>query len=82
MNRLIEKMVFSGFVTAWRLATWPTRISPSLVKATTEGVMRLPSWLGMTRGCPSITATTEVGGAEVDADQLAHRGSSLSVVMA
>ena len=61
MNRLIEKTVFSGFVTAWRLATWPTRISPSLVKATTEGVMRLPSWLGMTRGSPpSITATTEL----------------------
>src|SRR6185503_2052143 len=60
MNRLIEKTVFSGFVTACRLAIWPTRISPSLVKATTEGVMRLPSWLGTTRGSPpSITATTE-----------------------
>ena len=61
MNRLIEKTVFSGFVTAWRLATWPTRISPSLVNATTEGVSRLPSWLGMTTGLPpSITATTEL----------------------
>src|SRR5262245_59932853 len=61
MNRLIENTVFSGFVTAWRLATWPTRISPSLVKATTEGVRRLPSWFEMTTGLPpSITATTEL----------------------
>src|SRR5207244_6499400 len=50
-----------GFVMAWRFATWPTRISPSLVNATTEGVRRLPSWLGMTTGLsPSITATTEL----------------------
>src|SRR6266545_1618664 len=61
MNRLIEKTVFSGLVIAWRFATWPTRISPSLVKATTDGVMRLPSWFGMTTGLPpSITATTEL----------------------
>src|SRR5438552_555328 len=60
MKRLIEKTVFSGFVIAWRLATWPTRISPSFVKATTDGVRRLPSWLGMTVGLPpSMTATTE-----------------------
>src|SRR2546428_9694124 len=61
MNRLSDKTVFSGFVMAWRFATWPTRISPSFVKATTEGVSRLPSWLGMTMGLPpSITATTEL----------------------
>src|SRR5262245_57102322 len=61
MKRLIENTVFSGFVTACRLATWPTRISPSFVKATTEGVRRLPSWLGMTAGVPpSITETTEL----------------------
>ena len=61
MKRLIEKTVFSGFVMACRLATWPTRISPSFVKATTDGVRRLPSWLGMTVGLPpSITATTEL----------------------
>src|SRR5215813_3746906 len=60
MNRLIENTVFSGFVMAWRFATCPTRISPSLVNATTDGVRRLPSWLGMTVGLPpSITATTE-----------------------
>src|SRR6478672_10291837 len=43
---------------AWRLATSPTRRSPFLVKATTDGVVRLPSALGMTTGSPpSITAT-------------------------
>ena len=48
MKRLIEKMVCLGLVTAWRLATWPTSRSPSLVKATTDGVVRPPSALGMT----------------------------------
>jgi hypothetical protein len=43
MKRLIEKMVFSGLVTACRLATWPTSRSPVLLKATTDGVIRLPS---------------------------------------
>jgi hypothetical protein len=61
MKRLIEKTVFSGFVTACRFATWPTRRSPSLVNATTEGVVRAPSWLTMTVGWPpSMTATTEL----------------------
>src|SRR6185503_12453180 len=61
MNRLIENTVFSGLVIACRLATCPTRTSPSFVKPTTEGVIRLPSWLGMTTGLPpSITATTEL----------------------
>ena len=60
MKRLIEKMVFSGFVTACRLATWPTRRSPVLVNATTDGVRRPPSGFVMTTGSPpSITATTE-----------------------
>ena len=61
MKRLIENTVFSGLVTAWRLATWPTSRSPDLVKPTTEGVMRLPSGLVMTTGSPpSMTATTEL----------------------
>ena len=60
MNRLIEKIVFCGLVTAWRFATWPTSRSPSLVNATTDGVVRPPSALGMTTGSPpSMTATTE-----------------------
>src|ERR1700729_2535652 len=46
---------------ACRLATWPTRRSPDLVKATTEGVVRPPSSLAITLGSPpSITATTEL----------------------
>ena len=61
MKRLIEKTVFSGLVTAWRLATWPTRRSPFLAKPTTEGVRRLPSALTITLGSlPSMTATTEL----------------------
>ncbi|MGH7745367.1 MAG: hypothetical protein ACREQ5_11325 [Candidatus Dormibacteria bacterium] len=37
----------------------PTRRSPVRVKATTDGVVRLPSALAMTVGSPpSITATT------------------------
>ena len=62
MKRLIEKTVFSGFVTAWRFATWPTRRSPfPLANATTDGVVRPPSGLVMTVGLsPSMTATTEL----------------------
>src|SRR5215510_3540969 len=54
-------MVRSTLVTAWRLATSPTRTSPFLAKATTDGVVRAPSALVMTVGSPpSITATTEL----------------------
>ena len=61
MNRLIENTVFWGFVTACRLATWPTSRSPSLVNPTTDGVVRPPSAFGMTTGSPpSMTATTEL----------------------
>jgi len=60
MNRLIEKIVFVGFVTAWRFAGIPTRRSFQSLNATTEGVILLPSALAMTTGSlPSITATTE-----------------------
>src|SRR6266852_5379880 len=54
-------MVFSGLVTACRLATWPTSRSPLFVIATTEGVKRDPSLFSSTVGSPaSITATTEL----------------------
>ena len=53
--------MFSGLVTAWRFATWPTSRSPVFEKATTEGVVRLPSGLVSTEGLsPSMTATTEL----------------------
>src|SRR5690242_9812670 len=52
-------MVRSTLVTACRLATSPTRTSPDLANATTDGVVRAPSALGMTVGSPpSRTATT------------------------
>ncbi len=61
MWRLTERMVRSGLVMAWRLATSPTRTSPDLEKATTEGVVREPSALGITTGSPaSSTLTTEL----------------------
>src|SRR5689334_11835313 len=61
MKRLIEKIVFSGFITAWRFATVPTRRSPESVKATTDGVVRPPSAFSSTVGSsPSITAMAEL----------------------
>ena len=61
MKRLMENTVFSGFVTACRLATCPTSRSPLFAKPTTDGVSRLPSGLVMTTGSPpSMTATTEL----------------------
>ena len=73
MKRLIEKTVFSGLVTAWRLATWPTSRSPVFVNATTDGVSRPPSGLVITTGSPpSMTATTELVVPRVDSDDFAH----------
>src|ERR1700733_2465244 len=61
MKRLIEYTVFSGLVTDWRFATVPTSRSPLLVKATTDGVVRPPSWFGITTAWPpSMTDTTEL----------------------
>ncbi len=60
MKRLIEKTVRRELVMACLLAGSPTRRSPLSVKATTLGVRRDPSWLGITlTSPPSITATTE-----------------------
>src|ERR1700684_826440 len=60
MKRLIEKTVFCGLVTAWRLATVPTRRSPEAVNGTTEGVVRPPSEFSITVGSPpSSTAMHE-----------------------
>src|SRR3954467_6472507 len=50
----------STLVTAWRVAISPTRTSPFLANATTDGVVRPPSAFAMTVGSPpSRTATTE-----------------------
>src|SRR5215813_8430654 len=60
MRRLMAKKVFSGLVTAWRFAAWPTSRSPESVKATCEGVVRAPSAFSMTlASLPSMTATQE-----------------------
>jgi hypothetical protein len=67
MWRLTEESVRSTLVTAWRLAVSPTSTSPSLVNATTDGVVRKPSALAMTFGSPpSRTETTELVVPEVD----------------
>jgi hypothetical protein len=51
-------MVFSGLVTACRLAGMPTRVSPSSVNATMDGVVRMPSSFSITRAfLPSMIAT-------------------------
>ena len=56
----MAKNVLSGLVTAWRLAGSPTSFSPSLVNATMDGVVFMPSAFSRTLGFPpSITATHE-----------------------
>ncbi len=57
----MEKTVFSGLTTAWRLATWPINRSPFLLNPTTEGHSLPPSAVEMIVGSPpSITATAEL----------------------
>src|SRR5674476_351134 len=59
--RLTERTVRSMLVTACRLAISPTRTSPLLVNATTDGVVRPPSAFAMIVGSPpSRTATAEL----------------------
>ena len=71
-------MVLSGLVTAWRLAGWPTSRSPSSVKATIEGVVRMPfGVLDDLRRLALHHGDAGVGGAEIDADDLGHGTSSL-----
>jgi hypothetical protein len=61
IKRFTAKIVFSGFVMACRRAICPTSRSPLSVKATTEGVVRLPSALAKTLGSPlSMIATQEL----------------------
>ena len=61
MYRLMLDTVRPEFVAIWRFAASPTKRSPSLVKATTLGVVRSPSALVMTTGLPpSTTATQEL----------------------
>src|SRR3954464_7105219 len=60
MWRFTDRIARAGLVIAWRLATSPTRTSPVLENATTDGVVRPPSAFGMTAGSPaSRVETTE-----------------------
>ena len=73
MKRLIEKTVFSGLVTACRLATWPTSRSPVFVNATTDGVSPAALLVGDDDGLAAFhDGDDRVGRAQVDSDDLAH----------
>lgn len=61
INLFVANTVFYELVTACLLAAAPTNLSPSLVKATTEGVVLAPSAFSITLGVlPSINATQEL----------------------
>ena len=61
--------MFSGFVTAWRLATCPTSRSPSLATPRPTASVRAPSWLTMTvRLAAFHDGDDRVGRAEVDSN--------------
>ena len=69
MKRLIENTVFSGLVTACRLATWPTSRSPSLANAD-DGRRRARAFLVDDDGrLPAFHDRDDrVGRAQVDSD--------------
>ena len=78
ISRLIAKNVFSGLVTAWRFAAWPTRRSPDSVNATIDGVVRAPSAvLDDLGGLAFHHGDARIRRAEIDADNFAH-GNLLS----
>src|ERR1043165_575104 len=52
MNRLMEKTVLAGFVTAWPWAPGPRSRSPFFANATIDGVVRAPSLFSKTTGSP------------------------------
>lgn len=61
MNRFTEENVLLGLMTACRRAMEPTSLSPPLVNAMTEGVVRCPSAFATTVGLPpSMTAMHEL----------------------
>ena len=77
MNRLIENTVFSGFVTACRLAIWPTSRSPSLVNATTDGVDPRAFLVDDDRRLAAFHDRDDrVGRAQVDPDDFARHAVS------
>ena len=72
MNRLIEKIVFSGLVTACRFATWPTSRSPSFAMPTTDGVDARAFLIDDDGRLPAFhDGDDRVGRAEVDSNDFA-----------
>merc|ERR1719287_279241 len=59
MRRLTSKTVFSGLMVAWFLAASPTRRSELSMKATYEGVIRLPWSLAMISTRPFLNTPTQ-----------------------
>ena len=73
MKRLIEKIVFSGLVTAWRLATWPTSRSPSLSNADHRRRRARAFLVHDDRGLAALHDCDDgVRRAEVDSNDFAH----------
>ena len=60
MWRFTDAMVRLGFMAAWRTAMRPTSRSPSFENATTLGVVRSPSALGMMTGLPPSTVAMQL----------------------
>lgn len=58
IRRLASKTVFSGLEVNWFLAASPISLSPSAVKATYEGVIRLPWSLAMISTRPFLKTPT------------------------
>ena len=73
MWRLTERIVRSGLVMAWRLATSPTSTSPFFAKATTDGVVRAAFGVGDDDGVAGLEHRDHrVRRSEVDTDSLRH----------
>ena len=56
----MEEMVLVGFSAYCLLALSPTSRSPSFLKATMDGVVRVPSALAITTGLPPSIAATQL----------------------
>ncbi len=78
MKRLIEKIVFSGLVTACRLATWPDQPLAALGEADHRRRGAGAFLVGDDDGLAAFhDGDDRVGGPQVDADNLAHLPPSL-----
>ena len=77
MKRLIEKTVFSGFVTCWRLAGTPDQALAGLRERDDRWRRAAALAVGDDRGLTTLEHRhAGVGGAEVDPDCLSHLETS------